>query len=75
MVWCKVTTMIEKCQASKTWGAGRSRLLLCKQREDAGIEDNECGGDFLDEDDNHDDIDDNGADEGCSQLGEAQLCV
>ena len=57
--------MIETSQASKTWGAGRSRLLLCKQGEDAGKEDNEGGGDFLDEDDNHDDIDDNGADEGC----------
>ena len=62
MVWCKVTTMIETSQASKTWGARWSRLLLCKQREDAGIEDN----DFVDEDDNHDDIDDNDADEGCS---------
>ena len=54
--------MIETYQASKTWGARWSRLLLCKQREDAGIEDN----DFVDEDDNHDDIDDNDADEGCS---------
>ena len=65
--------MIETSQASKTWGAGWSRLLLCKQREDAGIEDNEGGGDFFDEDDNLDDIDDNDADEGCSQFGEAQL--
>ena len=60
------TIMIETSQASKTWGARWSRLLLCKQREDAGIEDNEGGGVFVDEDDNHDDIDDNDADEGCS---------
>ena len=53
MVWYKVTTMIETSQASKTWGARWSRLLLCKQREDAGIEDNEGGDDFVDEDDNH----------------------
>ena len=65
-VWCKVTTMIETSQASKTWGAGWSRLLLCKQREDAGIEDNEGGGDIVDEYDNHDDVDDNDADKGCS---------
>ena len=61
------TTMIETSQASKTRGARWSRLLLCEQREDAGIEDNDGGGsDFLEEDDNHDDIDDNDADEGCS---------
>ena len=59
--------MIDTSQASKTWGARWSRLLLCEQREDAGIEDNEGGGNFVDEeDDNHDDIDDNDADEGCS---------
>ena len=60
------TTMIETSQASKTRGAGSSRLLLCTQRADAGIEDNEGGGAIVDEDDTHDDIDDNDADEGCS---------